>query len=94
MRPYVITHFFIMKYLKKLLERVQSLRPVHVEEAEPEESYMRYRLTTGEYEGFLDGQERDAFIKRELERHGFRIGEEILQYKGMNNPYILFEQRG
>jgi len=80
-----------MNYIKQLLTKFKTrFEDTH----QPEEGYLRYRLTIGEYDNFLDGQERDEFIKRELERNGFALGEEILIYRGMNNPYVLFEQRG
>lgn len=91
MRLYEITHTFIMNYIQKLLQKFKTrFEDTHQPE---EKGYLRYRLTIGEYDNFLDGQERDEFIKRELERNGFLIGEEIMIYRGMNNPYVLFEQR-
>lgn len=52
----------------------------------------RYKIDQSDYSGFPSSEDRDEFIKRQLEIRGFDISKPVEQYRGVTNSYILFEQ--
>lgn len=79
-----------MKYLTDFYRSVIT----YLHKSFADKGYRRWRITISEYEEFPDFVTRDEFVRNQLERNNFDLEAEIMQYRGVNNPYILFEQRG
>lgn len=74
-----------------LTELWRAIR-IHLYNMRKPTPHKRFTMSVIEYENFTDATDRDIYIQRMLTSHGFDLGKDIDQYRGMNNPNILFEQ--
>lgn len=54
--------------------------------------HKRFVMKMASYEEFPVKDDRDKFIKTQLQNRGFDLNRPIEQYRGMNNLNVIFEQ--